>query len=138
MRIAFHRQMAPRGAHPPDAKFLKVPLPVLPYKHVTTKFLSDKLNKQKLLQQKNNSTTKNLSLLNQSSDTSLPVKKSDDQLKIPYIANQIKTQPSRQQSYPPTMHLRQNSIQFYIRSQKSHVDMFFLQNHIIKNKLLKF
>ena len=23
MRIAFHRQMAPRGAHPPDAKFLK-------------------------------------------------------------------------------------------------------------------
>ena len=63
MRVAFFHKMAPRGAHPPDAKFLSVPPPTITYCDVTT------LSKIDLLNPSSSKITDSTSVINNSPST---------------------------------------------------------------------
>ena len=83
MRLAFHRQMAPRGAHPQDATFLKVPYPHQQKANITSSYWTNKFQHKKSLSPSEPSITPNQSIPKKPSDSLHSQKPLNSQTKIP-------------------------------------------------------
>ena len=83
MRLAFHRQMAPRGAHPPDATFLKVHPSTISYQNHLLSYWSNQFSKQIVQTQSSQQNTKICSSSNLSSDHLSSKNIKTDSSKIP-------------------------------------------------------
>ena len=101
MRLAFHRQMAPRGAHPQDAKFLKADKHSNQHPPVTQSYWHEKFN-QKVQPTTTTASKINMHTLSKKpSDTSSHRKQLDPQSQIPSSSDSYNDKPIAPDSHNP-------------------------------------